>query len=54
MPRAIWIGKVVTAPVRATRTIVPGDSFADIYMFLALMAALDEVESMFPALHIMS
>ena len=39
--RHIVVGGVCTKAVHAWRTIVPGDSFADILMFLALVSATD-------------
>lgn len=41
MLRSILIAGVATPIVRATRTIVPGDSFADMMMALAIMSAID-------------
>ena len=37
MERRIIVDGVCTAAVRARRSIVPGDSFADILMFLSLI-----------------
>ena len=41
MPRMIRVGKVYTQSVSATRSIVPGDAFADLLMRLAMMSSLD-------------
>ncbi len=38
--------------VRASRTIVLGDSWADMLMFLALVSATDQVIATHPSLHL--
>ena len=43
MPRTIIIAGVATPLVHATRTIVPGDSFADILIALTIMSSLDDL-----------
>ena len=40
-PRRIFIGRVATAQVSATISILPGDAFSDLLMFLALMWTMD-------------
>jgi len=43
MPRRLRIGMLVTSLFRVFRTVVPGDSFADLLMRLAVMSVLDDV-----------
>ena len=54
MPRRIRVGQVITAEVVAKRSVVPGDSFADLLMRLAVMPVLDDVAHAWPVprLHI--
>ena len=46
--RHIIVQGVCTNGVRAWRTIVPGDPFADILMFLCLIGAADKVACLYP------
>ena len=48
MPRMTQVMGAATNPVRATRTIVPGCSFADLCMRLALLAPLCNIEMGWP------
>ena len=50
--RHIVVNKVCTTGVRAYRTIVPGDSFADLLMFLALIGATDKISARYPDAYI--
>ena len=52
MERRIIVDGVCTAAVRARRSIVPGDSFADILMFLSLIGAADTVAHRYPHAYI--
>ena len=51
-PRAIVVGRVVTKAVCPTRSILPGDSFADLMMRLVLLPVLDVVAAKWERLYI--
>ena len=48
MPRCIRVGQVATEIVRASRTVVPGDSFADLLMRLSIMSIMDLLAETWP------
>ena len=48
MPRSIRVGKVYTESVVATRSILPGDAFADLLLFLAIVPAIDRLKENHP------
>ena len=37
------VGKVYATPVTATRSILPGDAFADLLLFLSIVPAIDRL-----------
>ena len=52
MKRIIMVERVVTKPVVATRSIVPGDSNADTLMLLCMLSPCDAIIHRFPEMHI--
>ena len=52
MRRVIVVQGVATNQVCTSKTVVPGDSFADILMFLSILSALDNTVKEFEQLHI--
>ena len=52
MPRTVRIGKLATSKVCAGKTVVPGCSFADILMRLALMPTLDSLCERWSHIHV--
>ena len=50
--RHIIVNRVCTKGVKAPRTIVPGESFADLLMFLALIGVTDVIHARHPDAHI--
>ena len=49
--RIIEVQGVATTPKRAVRSIVPGDSMADLFMTLCLLSAVDKVVKNYPSAH---
>jgi len=50
MPRRIRVGQLVADQVQATRTVVPGDAFADLLMFLSVVRIIDLMQATWEAL----
>ena len=48
MPRSIRVGRVFTMSVSATRSIMPGDAFADLLSFLYVIPVIDAMLDDFP------
>ena len=46
------VGLVATASVRTTRTVVPGCSFADLFVRLAILPSLDRLAEKWPAVFV--
>ena len=51
MSRMIVVDQVATRPCKATRSIVPGDSCADLLMTLVMLSSVDEAIVLFPDAH---
>ena len=52
-PRMITIRQVATAPVRVIgKSLMPGDSFADLLMYLTLIKVTDEMAANFPSINL--
>ena len=49
--RIIEVVGVAAEPKRAIRSIVPGDSNADLLMLLCLLSAVDKIQRIYPATH---
>ena len=51
-PRTVMVGLVATDFFRTTRTVVPGCSFADLLMRLAILPSLDRLAEKWPAIFV--
>ena len=52
MPRTVKVGQIATKIVCASRSVVPGCSFADLMMRLMLMPTMDFVVRQWSSLHV--